>query len=105
MSLNTDKLNGVDFILARDAIANIIHIEIEKGKERGEELYGKEEFANALEMFTSNPCLETAIKLLTESSFLYDIFEKCKPGGILKYNSDYFRGKETIKCFKNSKFP
>lgn len=75
------KLGDCDFQLAKEEIANLIRIGNQQAQKQGGEYIWKQEIADAIKVFLTQPNLESAAKLLNCEPTFYNYFEECKPTG------------------------
>ncbi len=73
-----EKLKGVNFEKAREAIRYMFELGKEEAKRQGSEVYVSKEYHAVLVPFMSDPCYQNAIKLLEVAPILYEFFEKSK---------------------------
>lgn len=72
------KLNGVDFIEARNNINYLLKIMKDEAEQKGGQYCIKNEVAKALDLFMNNPCLENALPLLEINPSFIPLFEETK---------------------------
>jgi len=72
------KLDGVDFIEAKNNINYTFKIAKDEAEQKGGQYYIKNEMAKALDLFTNNPCLETALPLIEKYPSFIPLFEETK---------------------------
>jgi hypothetical protein len=76
-----EKLFDCDFELAKDEIADFLKMQNEEARRQGGEYIWPSEIGEAVKAFLSQPCFETAVKLLEVTPTFYTYFEECKPTG------------------------
>ncbi len=74
-------LEGCDFELARNEIAEMLSLFHKDAERKGGYYAWKKELASAIEAFLANPSLESAISLLNCAPSLFFYFEVAKPRG------------------------
>jgi len=75
-------LQGVDFEVARNALAYTVGLARDEGGQQDGEYRYQKDLADTISAFMSNPCTRTATQLLEIAPFLLPVFEGSKPGGL-----------------------
>jgi hypothetical protein len=70
-----------DFAMVADELRGMLRMTEHEAATKGEEVYYKPEFLEALYPFIEAPSTSTATRLLEVAPFLRSYFEKCSPGG------------------------
>ena len=69
------KLDGCDFVMARDDVSDSLVTLRKEGEQTGGQYYISPEFSSALKAFYANPVFETAVALLEIVPAFLPMFE------------------------------